>query len=101
MNARQKAKKYKRMYEELLNKPVQFKIEQHKIDTLRVERLYPEQVILEKNNSYIPDLIVNDIAISLASKLSKYVNYKTERWPLKNMYHIIGEIKVVEARRNE
>lgn len=36
MNARQKAKKYKRMYEELLNSPVKFKVEEHKIDTLRL-----------------------------------------------------------------
>lgn len=35
MNARQKAKKYKRMYEELLNKPVKFKKEQRKIDTVK------------------------------------------------------------------
>ncbi len=58
MNARQKAKKYKRMYEELINSPIRLKSEQHKIDTLRFERFYPEELVVEENNSYLREVIV-------------------------------------------
>ena len=96
MNARQKAKKYKRMYEKLLNSPVQFKVEQHKIDTLRVERSYPGHVIMQDNSNDLQELIVSDIAHDLASNLVKYVNYRIEHLPEQNRYRFIGEIKVVD-----
>lgn len=96
MNARQKAKKYKRMYEELLNSPVKFEMKQYKIDTLKFERFYPEGLIREVNSSYLREVIVKDVAQGLASNLGKYVNCKTEFCPHINKYRIYGEIKVVD-----
>ena len=96
MNARQKAKKYKRMYEALLNQSVPFKVEQHKIDTLRVERFYPKALIIQENSNYLREVIVKDIAQDLASNLDKYMDYKTEFCPRINKYRFHGEIKVVD-----
>ena len=96
MNARQKAKKYKRMYEVLLNQPVRFKKEQHKIDTLKFERFYPEALIVRENSSYVREVIVKDIAQGLASSLDKYIFYHTEFCPHINKYRFYGEIKVVD-----
>ena len=96
MNARQKAKKYKRMYEKLLNQPVKFKVEQHKIDTLRFERFYPEALIANGNSSYLREVMVRDIAHGLASSLDKYIDYNTEFCPHINKYRVCGEIKVVD-----
>lgn len=98
MNARQKAKKYKRMYEALLNQPVKFNVEQHKIDTLKFERLYPEALIIPENNSYLREVIVKDLAQDLVSNLDKYVNYHTEFCPITNMYRFYGEIDVVDRK---
>lgn len=95
MNARQKAKKYKRMYEELLNKPVKYKVEQHKIDTLRIKRYYPTKLVMEEGSSYFRHCVVKDIAYSLAQSLDKYINYYTEFCPHANEYCFVGEIKVV------
>lgn len=92
MNARQKAKKYKRMYEALLKSPVKFKVEQHKIDTLRFERFYPEELA---TSDYCRETIFRDIAQCLASSLDKYIDYYTEFCPYINQYRFCGEIKVV------
>lgn len=100
MNARQKAKKYKRMYEELLKQPVNFKVEQHKIDTLRFKRYYPAGLVAEEGGSYFRHCLVKDVAYGLAENLDKYINYYTEFCPHKNEYCFVGEIKVV-SRENE
>lgn len=96
MNARQKAKKYKRMYEALLRQPVQFKVEQHKIDTLRFIRFYPKELCTPEKSSYLREVIVRDIAQSLADSLDKYIEYDIEFCPHRNMYRVYGEIKVVD-----
>ena len=100
MNARKKAKKYKRMYEELVKQPqpIRYKIERSKIDTLRFERLYPgpEAIIFMENSNYLREVIAKDIALSLASSLDKYIDYHTEFCPHINQYRIWGEIKVVD-----
>ena len=95
MNARQKAKKYKRMYEALLRQPVLFKVEQHKIDTLRFERYYPKILATPEKRDYLREIVVRDIAISLVESLDKYVDYDIEFCPHKNLYRVCGEIKVV------
>lgn len=101
MNARQKAKKYKRMYEELLNKPVKFKKEQRKIDTVKFERFYPEALITQENSDCLREVIIKDIARCLASNLNKYVDYKVVFCTHINQYRLCGEIDVVERLQSE
>lgn len=96
MNARQKAKKYKRMYEALLKKPIEFKVEHHKIDTVRFERFYPyfESSILE-DEDYLRNVIANDIADCLMDDKDKYIEFHIEFCPHINRYRLCMEIKVV------
>lgn len=101
MNARQKAKKYKRLYEELLKQPVRFNVEQYKIDTVRFERLYPEALIAQGNSSYLREVVVKDIAQHLANSLDKYIDYHAEFCPHVNKYRFYGEIKVVDRLQAE
>lgn len=103
MNARQKAKKYKRMYEKLLRQPVSFKVEQHKIDTVRFERFYPEALIDQGNTSYLRKVLDKDIALAIASGIGdgKYVDLRTEFCPHINKYRVYGEIKVVNRLYEE
>ena len=98
MNARQKAKKYKRMYDELLRQPVKYTVEQHKIDTVRFERRLPESLVTLGNSDYLRHCIVKDIANGLAEHLDKYITCYTEFCPHTNDYRICGEIKVVERK---
>lgn len=96
MNARQKAKKYKRMYETLLRQPIQFKVEQHKIDRLKFERYYPKGFITLEDKDYLREVMVRDVTQSLAESLAQYIDYDVEFCPHRNMYRIVGEIKVVD-----
>lgn len=97
MNARQKAKKYKRMYEQLLNQPVKFKVEQHKIDTLKFERFYPKELVIPLMNSrYLQEMIMKDIVQDL--RLDKYIDYYTEFCSYMNKYRVYGEIKVIARK---
>lgn len=101
MNARQKAKKYKRMYEGLLKQHVEFKVEQYKIDTVRFERRYPTALVMQDNTDYFRHCVVKDIAHSLAEHLDKYIDYRTEFCPHANMYRMRGEIKIVSQKSEE
>lgn len=95
MNARQKAKKYKRMYEALLKSPIEFEVKQYKIDTVKFERFYPAPVITPESSDFYREAITKDIARNLASELDKYINYNIEFCPHMNMYRFYGEIEVV------
>ena len=96
MNARQKAKKYKRINEALLNQPVKFKVEQYKIDTLGFERFfYPKDPILQNDNC-LQEVIAEDIAQGIANNLYKYIDYNIEFCPHINMHRFYGEIKILE-----
>lgn len=106
MNARQKAKRFKRLYEELSKQPlpVIFKEPPH-IDTLRIERTYPGELItntrfMQEDISAIATpnatgYVLKDIAFGLAEGLGKYIVYRTDYDPEMNVYRVCGEIKVV------
>lgn len=95
MNARQKAKYYKRKYEELANVKIPiFRVEQHKIDTLRFQRLYPE-VLIAGREDVVADIISKDVGFEIASQIDKYVTVKTEFEPHLNQFRVVGEVKVV------
>lgn len=98
MNARQKAKRYKRMYKELLNKPFVPKItmEQHKVNTLRIKRYYPEELIILEDKDYVRGVIATDIAHDIAKNLDKYIDYEMGFEPHINRYYLYGEIKIVD-----
>lgn len=119
MNARQKAKKYKRLYEDLLKQtpPIVFE-EPHHIETLRFERAYPEELIatlmiLQEDNKPLlmkdvtkfisstsvksaASYIQSDIAQGLAAGLDKYIVYRIDHDPEMNVYRVCGELKVVD-----
>lgn len=98
MNARQKAKKYKRMYEQLLKPPVKVEVEQYKIDTVRFERFYPEAFVAMTNGNHLREVIVNHIAHCLAEGLDEYIDYRAEFCHHLNKYRLYGEIKVVRRK---
>jgi len=99
MNARQKAKYYKRKYEELANMPLpKFTVNNYKVDTLRFQRLYPDALIVNGDENKIIDIITRDLANELVSQMDKYVIVKSCFEPHLNQYKFVGEIKVVRAK---
>ncbi len=98
MNARQKAKRFKRMYEGLLKQPQPIVFaEPHYIDILRVEQCYSEEDFIALNCA--PDAtsyIQMDIIRGLVASLDKYIVYRTVYDPEMNVYRVCGELKVVD-----
>lgn len=96
MNSRQKAKKYKKLYESLLNQPVKFNVVTPKIDTLRHEQFIDEEVLARPEHiKYIHRHIRERIAEDIASDLNNYINFSTKYQPDLHGYRVRGEIKVV------
>ena len=96
MNARQKAKYYKRKYEELAKMPLpKFTVTNYKVDTLRLQRLYPEALIEKGKENTLTDIIIKDLANELASQIGRYVTVTANFEPHINYYRIVGEIRVV------
>ncbi len=104
MNARQKAKYYKRKCEEFANMPLpEFTVTNYKVDTLRVLRLYPEALI-KGNEDRIKAILTRDLVNELVSQMNEYVTVKPIIncfEPHLNYYRFEGELKVVRAESED
>lgn len=90
MNARQKAKHYKRMYEELLNRPIN-----PKVDTLRFSRLYPQPIITSSDEDITTKILTRDLVNALVDQMDKYITIKTEFLPFMHQYKFNAVVEVV------
>lgn len=74
MNARQKAKYYKRKYKELQDDPYRPRLEVRNIytETLKVTKCFPDYMI-EDN----PDVIKHELSRGLADAVERYVHIET------------------------
>lgn len=95
MNARQKAKAYKRRLDEMMKRPIQVKVEQLKIDRIKFARRYPKVLVQEAPRDYLKSTLTKDIAFELARNLTAYVNYRVEDYPFDDEYRVIAEVGVV------
>lgn len=95
MNARQKAKHYKRMYEELLNRPINPIVINHKVDTLRFSRLYPRPIITSSDEDITTKILTRDLVNALVDQMDKYVTIKTEFLPFMHQYKFNAVVEVV------
>ena len=93
MNARQKAKYYKRRYENLLKQP--YTVERHKIDTLQFEQFFPAYLIEKVNDDYPRQIVKGRIAHYLAENMDKYIEYRTIYDPFVGEYQFRGRLQVV------
>ena len=107
MNARQKAKKYKHMYEVLTAKwksPIELKKEEHEIDTLNFSELlesFPEQSALIVNEDYVREFAADNFARELVKHFDEYVDYYIEKLPCEHFYRLRCQIKVLRRANND
>ena len=97
MNARQKAKYWKRKYEELASMPLNktIAVTSKTIDTLRVERIYPAALVVDFSKSLIKETIMKDFAFEITDQIGRYVDYSTEFDPHSNSYRFSAKLNVV------
>lgn len=102
MNARQKAKYYRLKYEKLANMPLpKPTVTNYKVDTLKFQRSYPEDLIVKGKEDEIKNIITRDLVDGLVSQMDKYVTVKTWFEPFLNNYRFVGKVKVVRADSEE
>ena len=104
MNARQKAKKYKRAYEALLKeKPhiVFHEVPCPPLDTLNFSELVPKEAIEQCGKDYIREIIINSFAKELAKNPEKYVTYYAEYMPYMGQYRLNCQIKILRRQNND
>jgi hypothetical protein len=77
MNARQKAKYYKRKYEELQGEPYRPMLEVRNIytETLKVAKFYPDCLFVDN-----PSLIKHELTLALSDEIEKYVHLETRQY---------------------
>lgn len=100
MNARQKAKKYKRMYEALSARskpPILLNEKEYKIDTLNGETMLTDRFIAEGNAELLKQIILEVLTQNLAEHFNEYINYDIEHLSYKPGHCLRYWIKV--ARR--
>lgn len=94
MNARQKAKYYKRKYEELANMPLPIvKIENAPVETLRSVREVPDVEIFGFDN--IEQHIKNCMVRELTEHLDKYIVWTTYHLEHRGSNRFEAELSVV------
>lgn len=98
MNARQKAKYYKRKYEEMAHPkwlPIRT-ISNREVITLTVQKEYPETLIKqnENNKDFFKDVVADDLANLLAPKLKDHMTYRTAYNPYTKKYTFAGVIRI-------
>jgi len=101
MNARQKAKKYKRAYELLLReKPhiVFHEVPCPPMDTLNFSQLIPKEFVEQCGKDYIREVVVNSFAKELAKCPEKYIDYYAEYIPYMEQYRLNYQMKVLRRQ---
>lgn len=100
MNARQKAKHYKKKYEELAYikmKIPHFEVcEEGIIDTIRFERCYPVALISNPNTN-IRQILVKDLAYELARNFDAYTKFTSTFLPHSNQWKFTADVKIIKG----
>lgn len=99
MNARQKAKKYKKAYEDLLKQPVRQYVVRHPVDTLRFKKRYPMEMGIELGDEVFEDLVRNDMKNMLMAKIDPYIDWRLDKDIYNNCYLLGFQIKVVSRNK--
>lgn len=96
MNARQKAKYWKKKYEQLANMPMPTTIiEPHAVSHLKFYMEYPNEWILKFDEEEIEKRLKKDIKDQLFEEIDKYIDYRCEKDVENYKYRFSGMLNVV------
>ena len=96
MNARQKAKRYKKLYEQTLAKtPVHYQVQNFKTEFIKACTLLPYEVVKYQNISDYEEIIKERLARDLSEELKKIMDIETIYYPEQSCYKVYGIIRVV------
>lgn len=93
MNARQKAKRYKKAYEKLLKKPVRHYVVTHPVDTLHFKKRYPMEWAF--NREAFMNKVKIDMKNELMDKIEPYIYWRLDEDICNDCYLLDFQIKVI------
>ena len=94
MNARQKAKKYKKLYHQLLGSPINFTVNTVNYHTVMVKRSIPQEVALPciTDDNYIRESMSWD----LAREIMQHVKICTQYEPMTCSYTFAAMLRICD-----
>ena len=95
MNARQKAKRYKKLYENLQKQPIQVQVHNFKTSIIKASKLVPYTMALNLQKSEYREFIENELACELAKELKETMDIVVEDYPPQCVYKVHGTVRVV------
>lgn len=100
MNLRMKAKRFKRLYEELANMPVHnLEVTQYPIDRLKARKSFPMRMALG-NELLVRQAVVRELGMAIANGLDEYIDYTVEEDYPRAEYKVTAEVSVVRKWKN-
>ncbi len=99
MNARQKAKKYKKAYEDLLKQPVRHYVVTHPVDTLHFKKRYPMEWAFGLSREAFRNKVKNDMKRGLMDKIEPYIDWRLDEDICNDAYLLDFQIKVVSRNK--
>lgn len=95
MNARQKAKKYKKLYESMQKQPLNVHVHNFQTSTIKACILLPYEMQKYQAESECMELIKNKLAHELAKELKEKMDIVVEDYPPQCVYKVYGTVRVV------
>lgn len=92
MNARQKAKHYKKLYESTKLKPINFQVHNFKTSYVQACKLVRHECYLQ--DSEYKDAIEKELSQELAKGLKNLMDIKVEYYPEDCLYKVYGTVRV-------
>jgi len=91
MNARQKAKYWKKRYQQLVNTPLPKVVEVNReVVPLKFKREYPAYAVCLYTDEVFDEIVKRDISDYLAEHLLEFVDYSTHYNPERGMHVLYG-----------
>lgn len=90
------------MYEALSAKwkpPIEFKVEEYKVDTLKFTMAFPEEFVSQADYNYLREVAINDFAEKLVKCGDNYIEYRLEHLPYLKEYLIHLQMRVLMKQK--
>ena len=95
MNARQKAKKYKKLYESMQKQPINLQVHNFKTSYIQACKLVPYEMALHLQESECREIIENELVHQLSKEIKNIMDVEVQDYPEQCVYKVFGTVRVV------
>lgn len=95
MNARQKAKHYKKLYESMQKQPINLQVHNFKTNIIQACTCVPYEMVRYQQESEYMEVIKNKLAREIAEELKETMDIVVDDYPPQCVYKVYGTVRVV------